>query len=307
MRSGTLDIRQLRYFVKIVEAGGFTKAAEQLRVAQPALSSGVRKLEQELGEQLLERHSRGVALTPAGAILLESAREIIAKFNETKAQLKQGRVAPSGTLRVGLPPSVSGLLATALVREFSASHGDVKLHLVEDLSPILLEWLDEDRLDMALAYQDRNARGLASEPLHSTQLHFVSAAGAQRSDTITLAEVAKRPLAMVSTTNGMIARLLKSAANERTLGLEVAFEMQSLSVVLQLVEEGMAGAIVPYDAVAKHVQRGALAAQRIVEPELGVTLSLFYKPRPDTALLVAGLALVRDTAMRLLKPNGPVR
>src|SRR4029079_13639663 len=101
-----MELRHLRYFVAIAEEGSFTRAAERLWVAQPGLSTQVRRLESELGVRLLERHSRGVDLTGAGELFLERARAVLAAADvalSTGRDLGEGLV---GSVRVGIVAGV---------------------------------------------------------------------------------------------------------------------------------------------------------------------------------------------------------
>src|SRR5882757_4762458 len=97
-----MELRHLRYFVAIAEEGSFTRAAERLWVAQPGLSTQIRRLEKELGIQLFERHTRGVDLTVAGGLLLERARVALAAAEAAAATGANIRDGVSGALRVGL-------------------------------------------------------------------------------------------------------------------------------------------------------------------------------------------------------------
>ena len=96
-----MDVRQLRYFVEVVQAKSFTKAAERVRVAQPALGFQVRKLEEELGSKLLVRHSRGVRTTEAGDALLKHAQAILRQIELAKQEMIDLAGPPRGPLVLG--------------------------------------------------------------------------------------------------------------------------------------------------------------------------------------------------------------
>jgi LysR family nitrogen assimilation transcriptional regulator len=96
-----LDLRQLRYFSKVVESGSFSKAANQLRIAQPALSQHVRHMEEELGVRLLHRGAQGVTPTEAGDRMLTHAKRILAEFAEIADSVRGEAIAPRGEVRFG--------------------------------------------------------------------------------------------------------------------------------------------------------------------------------------------------------------
>ena len=110
-----MDIRDLRYFVTIVEEGSFSRAALRLRIAQPALSVKVRKLEAYLKTQLLLRGPHGVKPTEAGKLLLLRARAIVADLSRAEAEIRSLGHQPSGTVRIGLPGTISGILSVPLI------------------------------------------------------------------------------------------------------------------------------------------------------------------------------------------------
>src|SRR5215469_10683899 len=112
-----MDFRQLKYFAVVAEAKSFTRAAELLRLAQPALSNQMQKLEEDLQEQLLIRHSRGIELTDAGRRLLGHARTILHQLDVAREDVHGAREEPEGLVRVGMSRSVAEMLAVELIRE----------------------------------------------------------------------------------------------------------------------------------------------------------------------------------------------
>src|SRR5690606_13813637 len=102
---GTINERQLRYFVKVAELGNMTKAESALNVAQPALGLQIRQLEDMLGTPLLERHSRGVEMTAAGQLLYERALEILSLFEKAEADVRALKGTRQETLRLGITHS----------------------------------------------------------------------------------------------------------------------------------------------------------------------------------------------------------
>src|SRR4051812_36169080 len=111
----TPELRLLRYFVAVAEERNFTRAAERLHMAQPPLSVAIRQLEQQLGVQLLDRSSRQVELTPAGALLLERGTWLLAEADAAFAAVQELERAPEGRLHMGVAPNARLELAPALV------------------------------------------------------------------------------------------------------------------------------------------------------------------------------------------------
>ena len=146
-----MEIRHLRYFVAIAEEQSFTRAAERLWVAQPGLSTQIRRLEVELGVKLFERHTRGVDLTDAGEVFLERARAALAAAEDcltTGSDLKSGLV---GSVRLGIATGVRWHLVPALLESFADTRPDVELTVIEAHGGTLLRDLRDGRLDALIA------------------------------------------------------------------------------------------------------------------------------------------------------------
>ncbi len=110
-----MDLRQLRYFVAIIQCGSITRASMQLNVAQPALSLHIRNMEADLGVPLLFRTSQGVQPTEAGQILMRNAQLILAQFEQAQADIKGSMDEPAGVVRMGLPSSICHILGVPLI------------------------------------------------------------------------------------------------------------------------------------------------------------------------------------------------
>jgi DNA-binding transcriptional LysR family regulator len=146
----TPELRLLRSFVAIAEAGSLTRAAGRLHLAQQSLSEQVRTLERQLGATLLERSPRGVTLTPVGAVLLREARSLLAHAERASAAVRAATAGEQGELRVGFLNSVANHLMPPVVREFRARHPHVELAAHELPIARLVAGLREGDLDAGL-------------------------------------------------------------------------------------------------------------------------------------------------------------
>ncbi|MCS7315363.1 MAG: LysR family transcriptional regulator [Bryobacterales bacterium] len=143
-----MDLRQLRYFLAVAQAGSFSRAAEQEGVSQPALSEQIRKLERGLGVPLFERLARGVRLTPAGERLLDHARVVLREMASARRAIESLRTEVGGRLAVGAIPTVLPYLVAPRIEEFRRRYPEVRLRLVEDVTARLLEGLRSGDLDL---------------------------------------------------------------------------------------------------------------------------------------------------------------
>ncbi|MGG5824049.1 LysR family transcriptional regulator [Falsiroseomonas sp. HW251] len=277
-----MNLRQLRYFVRVIELGSITRAAEALHVAQPALGLQVKQLEDGLGVQLLARHSRGVEATPAGRLLFDRARAILRQVDDTQRDVMGFGKRVRETLSLGLSPSLVALLGPDLVQRARTELPDLELRLVEELSFTLAEWVEAGRLDLALAYDPPEREGVTAEPVLEEALVLVRPAAGGVAPEITMVEVLAGELALPGRVDS-ISRTLASEAARRGVPLRIAFEVQSVAAIKRLVARGLATAVLPRGVVADEVARGELSASRVTEPPIVRRLALLS--RPDRAAM----------------------
>jgi len=289
-----MNFRQLRYFIQVVENGSFTKASETIGVAQPSLGYQLRKLEDELGVQLLIRSSYGIRTTAAGRMLFDRGREIIGDTVALKQQIIDMGEVTRGQVALGLPPSLAVVLAIPLIdlahREFSA----VSISITEEMSNMLCGLVLCGDLDLALVYSTPPTRGLRRKRLASDHLCFVSARKTKDDGTtpITFDEIARTPLILPRKPQ-RLRQLAEDAARKRGIQLNVVFEMQSINMILRLVETGHGATLMPSMASAKLTREAALVSRKLVDPVINHSLSLIYadsRPLPRAGQAVAALA-----------------
>ncbi len=133
-----MDLKQLEAFVHVAELGSFTRAANALDTDQPALSRVVRHLEVELRHTLLERHGRGVSLTPAGLRMLEHAKGILSQVQRASQDLDELHGTVGGHFGIGITPSFAKAATHGLVRGFRASFPEATISVAEGLSTYLI-------------------------------------------------------------------------------------------------------------------------------------------------------------------------
>jgi DNA-binding transcriptional LysR family regulator len=146
-----MELRHLRYFVAIAEEKSFTRAAERLWIAQPGLSTQIRRLEAELGVRLFVRHTRGVELTDAGQIFLERARATLAAAEEARATGRDLESGLVGTVRLGIATGSRWHLVSTLLDAFGEDHPDVEVTVLESYGGTLVRDLRDGRLDALFA------------------------------------------------------------------------------------------------------------------------------------------------------------
>jgi DNA-binding transcriptional LysR family regulator len=161
-----LELRHLRYFLAVAEELNFSRAAERLHIAQPALSAQIRSLETQLGCELFSRTTRKVELTPPGEMLLQDAREIVALADRAAAKLAAAARGRRGTLRIGFVAHGAGETSTEILRRFAAEFPGVETELVECATLEETQRLVRDHeLDLGFAWAPILYDELRTEPI----------------------------------------------------------------------------------------------------------------------------------------------
>lgn len=271
-----MDFRQLANFVKVLELKSLSRAADQLGIGQPALGMQIRALEEELGQQLVTRHSRGVDPTEAGLLLLNHARPIIAALDDARRKLIELN-EPRGRVALGMVPPANSLLLAGIVQRVRADLPQVGLSIVEELTTSLVARVQSGELDLACIYGHEQIRGLVIEPLVADFLCFVTANPKYSSrDTIPFAEVTTCDLILPTGPN-LLRQRLETVAREQRRAVEPVLEVQSEAIVKDLVEQGVGDTVLPFNSVQRATNKGLLRAIRIVEPGLPSTMSLAWR------------------------------
>ena len=271
-----MELRQLKYFVRIAELESMTKAADALFIAQPALSMQMRSLEEELGVQLFVRHSRGVRLTEAGQQFLQRATRIVGDVDAAKRLPLAAEGPQDRPVRVGINPSIAPELVARILTAAAETIAETTISIVEGASDHLSQWLRNGDLDIAIIYfAPEEADGIALDPLLRDDLMFFTHADGPRGETKTFDDVLSHPLILQPQSHKLRAVVEEAAATTGRTPF-VPFEIQSVSIVLDLVERGFASSILPRSAIRRALAEGRVTASRIVEPELAFDLSLAY-------------------------------
>lgn len=269
-----MELRDLKALVSIAEIGSISGAAHKLNLTQPGLSALLRRLEAELGVRIVNRHSRGVALTVEGKYLLERAYRILNDVAETSSAMSEIAEELVGTVRIGLPTSTAGGVIPAFVPEILQRYPRVQLHIVEAMSGSLAELLQLGRLDMAMLFDVEPMPGLRSERILSEEVRLLVRNGDPLANrrTVTLAQIAQHGLVLPSTAHS-IRQFVDRAANAEGVRLKVDADVDSFSGLVGLVHAGNATILPPF-LLMEEIRAGSIKAIRIEQPSMQWTLHL---------------------------------
>ena len=281
-----MDLKQLQSFVAVAEQASFTRAAQVLGLAQPALSRHIRSLEVELRQTLLLRNGRGAVTTDAGKLLLEHARGILHQVARAHEDLDQLRGGMSGRVALGLPPSVARVLTVPLTRAFRAELPQAQLSIREGLSADLAESLLNGRLDIAVLYNAQATEGLQRQALIDEELVLVQArppglAEEPPPPPLEWRELAKLALVTPSRPNA-IRMHLEAEMARHDCQPKVVLEIDGVSAILDLVADGVGCALLSRQAVARSSKPSAYQLRPIGSPPFTIALSLVSSDRRAT-------------------------
>jgi len=300
-----MDFRRIDLLVQVAEYGSFSKAASVIGIAQPALGRQIRKLEEECGTPLLYRHGRGVLLTAEGEQLLARVRPLLKQMESAVTELSAERESPSGTVVLGLTPTLCRLIGQRLVTEARRLYPSLRLNIVMAYSGYVLEWLTGARLDIAVVHDTRRAQHLLMEHIGDLQLSLISPAAVVRpgkpKPLIKLQELQGLPLVLPTTHHGL-RRTMEHAASKAGITLTVEYEMDALEVMLDLVKEGHAHTVLAAPVVADWVSLGYVVTRQITEPTIATGLVLAKAAnRPATRATRVIEAMLKDLVMQAAK------
>lgn len=275
--------RHLRYFVGIVDAGSFSRAATLIHVAQPALSQQMADLEQELGVTLLHRSARGVRPTPAGELLYKEANAILQQMDRLPDLLRSLGAAPQGVVRLGMSSTLASVLAGGLIETCRAQLPKVTLQFTAANSLQLRERLHAGSLDIALAFEDDDGAdvntGLHHLPLFRRRLSLIRRRGSNGGDgddadkvAVSIETLAALPLVLAIRPN-VTRTVLDRAFAARGLTPQIVAETELFSGMMSAVLAGVGVAAIPASDLSITPGHEALAAIPI-EPPLYLTAAI---------------------------------
>jgi LysR family nitrogen assimilation transcriptional regulator len=272
-----MDTRRLYSFVKIVDAGSITRAADILHIAQPALSQQVSLLESQFKQQLLIRSKRGVAPTEAGRALYRHAQLILRQLEHAQAAVDVSGRAPAGSVSVGLAPySTGAALALPLLRAVRERYPDILLHINENFGGVISEAIMTGRMDMAFIYDAGPIRGVQFEPMRTEDLYLVAAPEAVPASTggdVSIEELAGVGLLLPSRIH-TIRQVVDAAFRHASLEPRVVGEIESVLTLVSAVSADLGATVLPWSAAQAILDVRKLVVRRIVDPAIEVKLSL---------------------------------
>lgn len=296
-----MELRHLRYFVAVARRKHFTQAAEELSLAQPALSQQIQQLERELGLLLLVRTSRSVRLTSAGEVFLKRAEQILSEVELARREMQEFAGLKHGRVVIGALQSLTAFHFPALLARLHARYPEIEIVLREESNEELVELLQASALDLSLLQITSNPSSLelsslpiAKEELLTEEIVLITAPGHP---------LARRHQVMVEDLRGESFISFKPGSNLRSILLQSAqaagftphilFESGELGTIRSLVAEGLGIALLPR-LVAEAPGREIALVSFVPDPPMRTILLAWHTGVYHTPATTACLAFMRE-------------
>lgn len=285
-----MQYRHLHYFVSVVEAGSFSRAAATIHVAQPALSQQIAQLEELLGVSLLLRSARGVRPTAAGEVLYREASSILERLNQIPGILRSGAGAAEGIVRLGVSSTFLTSAPVAFMEQCKASLPSVVLRMAVSDSPTIKRRVTAHELDFGLVLEDELTPTFARIPLFKQRLFLIRHQGAVKHKSIKLADLASLPLILPPSPN-MTRTALDRAFAKAKLSPNVVMEADVVANIITAVRAKVGGSVVPKGDLTD-MSGGDLGEPEAIEPPVYLTCSMISSgnfPLSNAAMAVRDL------------------
>lgn len=253
-----MELRQLRYFVRVLELGSISRAALDLDLVQSALSQQISRLESELSTRLLQRSSKGVVATEAGMAFFREAQLTLRHADQAMRAAQLARL--TGAVSVGLAPTTAAVLGLPLMRAMRARYPDVRLHMVEGMSGHLTTMLNSRQLDLTVLFDTHAARRWSVLPLLEEKLFLIQAAACAEQGLSTTVPIRRQrtrmtdlkdlPLVLPTGTHGLRSTL-DAAFTRAKFKPNLVAEIDSLAMLMDAVEAGLGSTVQPWAALAR--------------------------------------------------------
>lgn len=291
-----MNLRRLKYFVKIVDVGSLTLASEILHVAQPALSQQLATLEGEFKQKLLLRTQQGVVATEAGKVLHRHAQMILRQFDQARADVLNAGRSLAGQVSVGLAPgTAASTLALKLLQVVQGRHPQIVLHINENFGTTLCDVVRSGRMDMAVLYGGETpVQGLSFDPLLTEDLCVVALPELLgKEGDLVLSDLRDVDLLLPCTSN-QLRRYVDQAFAAAQVVPRVVAEIESSSTLAAAIASGVGATILPVSIARSVAATASVSVCGLVSPTIEVPLSLCasdHLPLSEPAQVVKGILL----------------
>jgi len=296
-----MDTAHLKAFLRIVEAGSISRAAELLGIAQPSLSQQLLRLEDEIGFTLFRRSARGVALTEAGRVFLEHARQILRDAEQALSDVRQLESSASGEVRLAMPHTVCKMIGVDLVEALLRDAPEIRLKLAEAFGPAIRSGLESGSFDLAVLHDRNLPRHLSARRLLSEEIFLVGPPGRFGASP----ELA--PMVTASQLDGFgliipgdqfdLRHFFDREAARLGFSYRLLMEVEAVGLVIELIARGHGWSVLPLPAIEDALGEGQVSIARIGDGSVRRTLCVV---RNRAQVVTHASVIVEDAMTRMI-------
>lgn len=301
--SRVVELRQLRYFRAVCEAGGFAKAAAVLEASQSNLSAQVAALERELGARLLRRVAHGVEPTPAGSVLLAAVRAVEDQLQAAAREVEALGTGRSGSARVGLIGTLVALVTKPFLNHMSRAHPGIALTLTEGATTTLERDLAAGQLDIALINLPASLRSVRTKALFVEELVAVLPAELAAKGELRLAELADGPWLLPGSENALRG-VIEAACERAGFRPRVVYEYETIRLVDEAMHAVRGVTLLPAAGVVDRTPEG-FAVRRVADAPSRVVGLGWSSERPLEPPASAAAAALEEVVRQGIGQNRP--
>lgn len=232
-----MNLKRLNYFCQLVNVGNFTRAADQIGIAQPALSISIQKLEEELGVKLINRAEKKSLLTAEGQVLYKSATKLLAQANQVELELQEMKDLSRGSIRLGVSAMMGSYYFPKVLTAFKKQYPNIKIKLVDQGTSTLEKMLIKGELDIALVRSDRENPQLRYAGIIEEEIvaGMSSSHRLATNKSLTLEEFCREPLVLFHE-DYFLREAVSQYSKQKQLSLDIRMETNLIELLKSLVK-----------------------------------------------------------------------
>jgi LysR family nitrogen assimilation transcriptional regulator len=276
-----MNLKYLRHFITVADAGSLTAAAAVIPMAQPALTRQMRELEEEMGALLLQRLPRGVRLTQAGVTFYESAQRMLSEAAQLKQRLSKSQANPHATVVLGVSPSLAKVLLPGLIEKCQDSMEGLVLRTREAFTPTLLDWLQRGVIDMAIVTNPEPLRAVSLQALLGEPFALVSHPAMRVGPVVSVNQLTRIPLLMTS----LHRRIVENQMSILGKSLNLQAEIDSVDAICELIDRARWATVMPVSVFknSRHFKDVVLSEISGVQLNRMLVMATRMEPKPQAA------------------------
>ena len=296
-----MQLEHLKFFFTVAKNGSFTKAAHEMLLTQPAVSSQISKLEEEIGHRLFERHGKEIRLTKAGDILLSHARKIFQQVNEACSVLEDLKNLEIGRINLGTIDVISIYVLPQIFSDFHFQYPKVVISIDVNDSSNISNGVADGIYDLGFVTMPVDNKSLVSVPIYDDRMTVIAHPAhpfAGRKD-VTIEELSNSNL-IIYKKGSVTRKLIEQVFESKGLKLLPEMEIDRPAAMIKLVEVGLGVSIAPEMQIKREIDEGLLVPVPIVDASFSRQLGLIFRKGQFFAPSVRAFL---DTLRRALKPD----